>query len=298
VPYGAGSGVSAGARAIEGCVVLDTKALQGIGPLDPDTLTVRCEAGVNGQHLEDWLQARGFTLGHSPSSIWCSTVGGWAAARGAGQFSSLYGVFEDMVLGLTFVSPGAGVVEVGAPTNDRGAWLDQILGSEGSLGVITAMTLRVRPLPRRRWLRGYRFHGVAEALSAMRQLMQAELWPSVVRLYDPVDTRIGGKTKPKKEGGSKGFVRRWIASVEKLPGVRKRTLALPLSLPGLVNRLLAGGGLRGGGRRRGRLPGRRDRDPGSGRRRRPRRGPWLALVPLPPRGVVQADARVRAGWLR
>lgn len=235
VPYGAGSGVSGGARGVAGSVVLDTKALQGIGPLDADALTVRCQAGVNGQHLEDWLQARGFTLGHSPSSIWCSTVGGWAAARGAGQFSSYYGVFEDMVLGLTFVTPEKGIVEVGAPEGEHGHWLDQILGSEGRLGVITDLTLRVRPVPARRWLRGYRFDGVASALDAMRRLMQAELWPSVVRLYDPVDTRIGGKTKPKKEGGEHGFVRRWLKRVEELPGVRRRTLALPLGLPGVVN---------------------------------------------------------------
>lgn len=240
VPYGAGSGVSGGARGVEGAVTLDTKALQGIGPLDDDALTVRCEAGVNGQHLEDWLRARGYTLGHSPSSIWCSTVGGWAAARGAGQFSSLYGVFEDMVLGCTFVSPGRGVVHVGGEGGEHGRWLDQILGSEGRLGVITEVLLRVRPLPARRWLRGYRFASVASALDAMRRLMQAELWPSVVRLYDPVDTRIGGKTRPKKEGGQHGFVRRWLEAAERLPGVRRRTLALPLALPRLVNEIFDG----------------------------------------------------------
>ena len=94
--YGAGSGVCGGATGQAGAWVLDTKALNRIGPMDSQRWVVEVEAGVNGQQLEDWLQARGFTLGHSPSSISCSTVGGWGAARSAGQFSSLYGVFEDM----------------------------------------------------------------------------------------------------------------------------------------------------------------------------------------------------------
>ena len=247
VPYGAGSGVCAGARGRKGAWVVDTKALQGIGPLDTEARTVVVEAGVNGQHLEDWLGERGFTTGHSPSSIWCSTVGGWAAARGAGQFSSKYGVFEDMVLGLTVATPGRGLVRFGLGASEGAEappvdWLDHVLGSEGTLGVITELTLRVWPKPEKRWLRGYAVDDVPAALELMRALMQAELWPSVVRLYDPVDTRIGGKTKPKKEtsGGSAGFVRRWLRRVEQLPAVRKRTLALPLGLPSMVNQLLDG----------------------------------------------------------
>lgn len=241
VPYGAGSGVCAGARGRPDAWVLDTKSLQGIGPLDTERWTVRVEAGVNGQHLEDWLAARGFTLGHSPSSIWCSTVGGWGAARSAGQFSSRYGVFEDMVLSVRGVAPGIGAFEVGPQGDLPASALDVLLGSEGTLAVLTSFELRVWPRPATRWLRGYRAKDIHQALDVMRQLMQAELWPSVVRLYDPVDTRIGGKTKPKREGGGTGsFVRRWLSRVEQLPEVRKRTLALPLALPGLLNQMLDG----------------------------------------------------------
>jgi len=242
VPYGAGSGVCGGARGRSGSWVVDTKALQGIGPLDPERRLVRVQSGVNGQHLEDWLAARGFTTGHSPSSIWCSTVGGWAAARGAGQFSSRYGVFEDMVVGMEVATPGRGLVRLGLGGDGPDHWLDHVLGSEGTLGVITELTLRVWPRPEKRWLRGYRCDDVPSALELMRALMQAELWPSVVRLYDPVDTRIGGKTRPKtdRKGGGGGFVRRWLQRVERLPAVRRRTLALPLALPTMVNQLLDG----------------------------------------------------------
>lgn len=238
VPYGAGSGVCGGARGRQDAWVVDTKRLQGIDPIDEQRWTIRVEAGVNGQQLEDHLQAAGFTLGHSPSSISCSTVGGWAAARSAGQFSSRYGVFEDMVLGISVATP-TGMLHLGEHGDDDPEMMPMILGSEGTLGVITSVTMRVWKKPEARWLRGYRFRTIEDAVDAMRGLMQAELWPAVVRLYDPVDTRIGGKTKPKRDGGDhKGFFRRWVGRVGKLDPVRKRTLTLPLALPGHVNHLL------------------------------------------------------------
>lgn len=238
VPYGAGSGVCGGARGREGSWVIDTKAFSELGPVDERRWTVEAGAGVNGQQLEDHLQRHGFTLGHSPSSIWCSTVGGWAAARSAGQFSSRYGVFEDMVLGLRAVAPKHGPFQVGEDGDAPDEWLPMMLGSEGTLGVLTRVRMRIWPAPETRWLRGYRFSSVAAAIRAMRRLMQGELWPAVVRLYDPVDTRIGGKTKPKSAGGaSVDFHKRWLARVDRLPAIRRRTLALPLALPGMINRL-------------------------------------------------------------
>jgi alkyldihydroxyacetonephosphate synthase len=237
VPYGAGSGVCGGARGRSGAVVVDLKAMDRIGPLDEERRMVTCQAGVNGQHLEDWLNARGYTLGHSPSSIWCSTVGGWAAARSAGQFSSWYGVFEDMVLALTMVTP-ARTVTVGLGSEEPAGLMGVALGSEGTLGVITSVTMRVAPLPAVRRLRGYRFADVETTVRAMRELMQAELWPAVVRMYDPVDTRIGGRTKPKRAPGPRRFYREWLSAVDQMPAARRRTLALPLALPGVLNKVL------------------------------------------------------------
>lgn len=241
VPYGAGSGVCGGARGRPGAVVIDLKAFDGIGPLDLERRLVWVEAGVNGQHLEDWLAKRGYTVGHSPSSIGCSTVGGWAAARGAGQFSSRYGVIEDMVLGLEAVAPGRGRFSVGEGGDAPDAWLPQLLGSEGTLAVITRVALQVYPLPETRWLRGYRFPSLEAATRAMRRLMQGELHPAVVRLYDPVDTFVGGKTRPKDDPAREArgaWARRWAAKVAELPGVRGRALTVPLALPGLLSRLI------------------------------------------------------------
>src|SRR5699024_841669 len=163
----------------EGSWVIDTKALAQLGPVDRDRWTVEAGAGVIGQQLEDYLQRHGFTLGHSPSSIWCSTVGGWAAARSAGQVSSRYGVFDDLVLALRGVAPGPGIFQVGEDGEAPASWMPTLLGSEGTLGVLTRARMRIWPAPERRWFRGYRFSTVGAAIRAMRQLMQGELWPAV-----------------------------------------------------------------------------------------------------------------------
>ena len=132
---------------------------------------------------------------HSPSSIACSTAGGYLAARSAGQFSSRYGVFDDMTLAAQAECP-SGTLRCGTWTPDgQEDWLPVLTGSEGGLGVVTELLVSIHPLPQTRWLRGFAFPSVEAAWDAMQALMQADLWPSVLRLYDPVDTKIGGKTK-------------------------------------------------------------------------------------------------------
>jgi len=105
VPWGAGSGVCGAAAGRAGALVLDLKRMNRVGKVDAATATVRTGPGVIGQHFEDELARQGWTTRHSPSSIWCSTVGGWAASRSAGQFSSRYGKFEDMVAAMRVVAP-------------------------------------------------------------------------------------------------------------------------------------------------------------------------------------------------
>lgn len=248
VPYGAGSGVCGAAAGREGALVVDTKRLDEIGPVDPALRAVRVGPGVLGQHLEDRLARSGWQVGHSPSSIWCSTVGGYAASRSAGQFSSRYGVFEDMLLGLRLATPGG---ELGA-----GVWtapgeedlLPVICGSEGALGVITDLLVRVVPLPQTRWLRGYAFSSLEDAWEAMQAVLQAGLWPSVVRLYDPVDTNVGGRLGRRKAGreesAGRAVLKQLKEAVASVPGLRRHLLDLPLSLPGLINRLAQGLGER------------------------------------------------------
>lgn len=247
VPYGAGSGVCGAASGMAGSLSLDLKRLNRIGPLEGDC--VRVQAGVLGQHLEDWLELRGRATRHSPSSIWCSTVGGWAASRSAGQFSSKYGKFEDMVAALRVVAParrfstgvwvpppGGGGASQARSAVDLQPW---VLGSEGGLGVITELLVRTVPVPRARKLSAWRFRTVESAWEAMRAILQADLHPAVLRLYDPVDTRLAGKGTATRHSGS-----RWLSGLqraaESVPALRRHLLSLPLALPRLMNALAQG----------------------------------------------------------
>ena len=248
VPYGAGSGVCGGAQGMDGAVVVDTKRMLRIGPVDRVAGTVRCEPGVLGQHLEDHLAHHGLMTAHSPSSIMCSTVGGYVAARSAGQFSSRYGVFDDMLLAAEAVCP-SGRLRGGRWTPQGEEDLLPVLcGSEGTLGVVTDTLLRVVPLPEQRWFRAYALPDLETAWAAMRALMQSGLWPSVLRLYDPLDTRIGGPARKARKaeqaaaGGDTGpsIWHRLQDAVQRVPSLRHHLLDLPLALPGLVNRLASG----------------------------------------------------------
>lgn len=238
VPYGAGSGVGGGARGLAGALVLDTKRMDRLISIDPVARLAHVQPGMLGQLLEDQLALSGWTTGHSPSSIACSTVGGWAAARSAGQFSSRYGVFADILVGAAMATP-AGPVLGGLWTapGDRDR-LPELVGSEGSLGVFTDLLLRIAPLPTERWLRGYAFDSLAEAWETMRALLQDGLWPSVLRLYDPLDTRIGGRTGGRSR--ERPLLAKLRAAVQAVPALRSRLLELPLSLPRLLNRIADG----------------------------------------------------------
>jgi alkyldihydroxyacetonephosphate synthase len=198
VPYGGGSGVCGGTVPIYGGVVLDLKRLEGEVEIDASSLTATAHSGINGQHLEDRLNAAGVTLGHFPSSIMCSTLGGWLATRSAGQYSSCYGKIEDMVLDLRAVLPSGEIVDTSDRQPGDPDWTQVLVGSEGTLGIITSARLRVHPQPTQQWLRGYRFHHLHDGLEAMRLVMQAGLRPMVFRLYDPLDTFIAMNTAKKR----------------------------------------------------------------------------------------------------
>jgi alkyldihydroxyacetonephosphate synthase len=190
VPWGAGSGVCGGSVASQGGVILDLKGLERIRRIDTVSQLVEVEAGVNGELLEERLQQEGLTLGHFPSSITCSTVGGWLAARGAGQLSTRYGKVEDMTVAVEVVLPDGSLIST--PVAPRAAtgpdWNQVFIGSEGVLGVIVACTLRAHPLPARRRFASFEFPLLSDALEAIRVGLQQGARPAAVRLYDPLDT--------------------------------------------------------------------------------------------------------------
>lgn len=201
VPYGAGSGVGGAAVGPAGSLVLDTKSLRAVH-IDRAHGTVTCEPGVLGWHLEEALSRAGLTLGHFPSSIMCSTVGGWVATRGAGQMSSKYGKIEDMVRSLQVVDGNGDILQVGNGDAGGPDLLQCFVGSEGALGVLTHMTLTVRPKPAARRLRGFAFPSVEAGCQGIRHMMQHGLRPSVVRLYDEIDTLIAGGGRSHAQGAA------------------------------------------------------------------------------------------------
>src|SRR5688500_13054538 len=204
IPYGGGSGVCGGTVPLLGGITIDMKRMSSLLAVDADDMVCDVEAGANGERFERELNTRGYTLGHFPSSIYCSTVGGWLACRAAGQMSTKYGKIEDRVAGLTFVSGRGDIIHTDGPARaERGPnWSQLVVGSEGTLGIITSARLRVSPTPELRLLRGFEAENVEHGVEMIRRVMQRGLRPAVVRLYDEVDTFINHMPLLGKHKGS------------------------------------------------------------------------------------------------
>lgn len=238
VPFGAGSGVCAGVLPDARTVVLDLKRLARVRCLDAEARVMEVEAGHMGLPLEEDLGRRGLTLGHFPSSILCSTVGGWVAARSAGQCSGRYGKIEDMVLALECVTGTGEVVTLRHRTRGPNL-LPLVIGSEGTLAVVTSATLRLHPAPSVRAFRAFSFPTTKHGWEAMREMFQDGLRPAVARLYDPFDAMLARRGSAKKDGHVSSGA----------PGLGAAALRSLLRSPGAVNELLegrVGGALFGG----------------------------------------------------
>lgn len=229
VPFGAGSGVCAGVLPSSDMIVVDLKRMARWRALDPKGLTLDVEAGQMGLPLEEDLNRRGLTLGHFPSSILCSTVGGWVAARSAGQCSGRYGKIEDMVLALECVTGTGEIVTLRHRTSGPNL-LPLVIGSEGTLAVVTSATLRLHPVPTRRVFSSFSFPTTKRGWEAMRAMFQRGLRPAVARLYDPFDAMLARRGSVKKKGIDSG----------QAPGFGALALRSLLRKPAIVNELLEG----------------------------------------------------------
>jgi alkyldihydroxyacetonephosphate synthase len=182
--------VCGGSIPVHGGIVCDLTALSGIRSVDTTSMVVDVQAGTFGDVFEDELRAQhGVTAGHWPQSIALSTVGGWLACRGAGQLSTRYGKIEDIVVGLDVVlADGTQITTGGNARSAAGPDLTQLfVGSEGTLGIITGARLRLHRVPSAQRSAAYAFGGFAEALDAMRRILQRGATPAVLRLYDDIE---------------------------------------------------------------------------------------------------------------
>ncbi|MGH3098350.1 MAG: FAD-binding oxidoreductase [Streptosporangiales bacterium] len=195
VPYGGGTSVVGGVEPRAGgrvaVVTVDLARMDALVRLDEESQLATLQAGVTGPRVEELLGARGYTLGHFPQSWECSTVGGWVATRSAGQASTGVGRIDDLVAAVRVATP-RGMLAVGhGPRSAAGPDLRALVtGSEGTLGVITEATLRVRPAPTTRRYEGWSFPGFGSGLRAFRRLVQEGVAPDVLRLSDAEETRV------------------------------------------------------------------------------------------------------------
>jgi alkyldihydroxyacetonephosphate synthase len=166
--------------------------MQALVELDEVSRLAVLEPGLRGPEAEQLLGERGYTIGHFPQSFEYATLGGFAAARSSGQASAGYGRFDELVLAMQVATP-AGPMTLGrAPRSAAGPDLRQlILGSEGALGVITQLTVAVRPAPEVRVYDGWRFPSFSAGAAALRHLVQDGPTPTVLRLSDEAETAIG-----------------------------------------------------------------------------------------------------------
>ena len=189
IPFGLGSGVCGGVITSPDCVLLDMSEMNAIRSIDETNLLASFDAGKNGGEAERAVQEKGLTIGHWPQSIEVSSVGGWIATRASGQFSTGYGNIEDIVHSIEAVLPDGSVIVAGkAPRAAAGPDLRHLLlGSEGTLAVITGVTLSLRRLPEASLHTAFVAETMAQGLEAQRAIIQSGYSPVVMRQYDATE---------------------------------------------------------------------------------------------------------------
>ena len=198
IPYGGGSSVCGGVEAsvgdgYAGVVSLDLERLNRVLEVDPVSLSARIQAGALGPELQAQLKPHGLTLRHFPQSFEFSTLGGWIVTRAGGHYATQYTHIDDLVESTRLVTP-AGVMQTRRlPASGAGPAPDRlVLGSEGTLGVLTEAWVRLQQPPRFRASASIRFADYFAAARCMRALAQSGLNPANCRLLDPLEMVFSG----------------------------------------------------------------------------------------------------------
>lgn len=186
IPFGLGSGVVGGVIASPDAILLDLGSMNRTRSIDPENLLASFDAGKNGLAAEADVAAVGLTTGHWPQSIGISSVGGWVATRASGQFSTAYGNIEDIVYAIEAVLPDGSLVTLGnGPRASAGPDLRHLMmGSEGTLGVITGVTLSLRRAAEKRAVSAFAAPDMRSGFAYQRELVQSGWRPPVMRQYD------------------------------------------------------------------------------------------------------------------
>lgn len=197
IPYGGGTSVSGAVTCPQNerrsICILDTTQMNKMLWLDRENLVACFESGIVGQDLDRVLKEEGFTLGHEPDSVEFSTLGGWVATRASGMKKNVYGNIEDIVVRVKMVS-SRGVLErnISAPRVSCGPDFNQIiLGSEGTLGVVTEVLIKIRPLPAVKKYGSLVFPDFESGVRCCREIAKRRCQPASIRLMDNEQFKFG-----------------------------------------------------------------------------------------------------------
>jgi alkyldihydroxyacetonephosphate synthase len=195
VPWGGGTSVVGGLDAERGAheavVALDLSRLDALLGVDEVSRLATFQPGIRTPAAEAALAPYGLTLGHVPQSFERASLGGYVVTRSAGQASTGVGRIDDLVAGLRMATPVGELALPAVAGSAAGPDLRRlVLGSEGTLGVVTEVTLRVRPIPDVRHYEGWMLRGWQGGLDVLRRLVQDGVTPDIARLSDPDETQV------------------------------------------------------------------------------------------------------------
>ena len=189
IPYGGGTSVVWGLNVpedAETAVTVDLDRLNAVLEIDRTSRAARLQAGILGPDLENALRPEGLTLRHFPQSFPWSTVGGWVATRSGGHYATNHTHIDDFVESIRMLTPRGWWESRRLPGSGAGPSPDRlVIGSEGTLGIISQCWLRLQKRPVFRASAGILFPDWASGAEAVRQIVQAKLWPANLRLLDP-----------------------------------------------------------------------------------------------------------------
>ncbi len=214
IPYGGGTNV-VGALSLDGLedspeikCTLDLRNYNNLIRIDEENLLATFEAGILGPKLEAELNKRGYTLGHFPQSFEFSTLGGWVVTRSAGQESTYYGKIENLVERIKVATP-TGTIQSNTFSHDASGVniLPFFIGSEGTLGVVSEVTVRIQKKPKKfHWVVAL-FPTFEKGTAFLKELVQSGVRPSVARLSDVSETLFYSKLSKPKETGTLGKIK-------------------------------------------------------------------------------------------
>jgi alkyldihydroxyacetonephosphate synthase len=200
IPFGGGTNIAGSLEAPDDeerdIVSVDLGRMDKVLAIDDASRLARVQPGVFGPHLEQQLNARGWTVGHFPDSFSYSTLGGWIATRSLGMQSDKYGDVADVTRAVRVVTPAGTLATRPVPHTSTGPSVrEMVLGSEGRLGIISEATVHVHRVPEHRVILGYLFPDWPSALAAMHDIAASDASPSVTRVSDANETQFSFATR-------------------------------------------------------------------------------------------------------